>query len=74
VRDNGTGVAKADMPRVFEPFFTTKPPGQGTGLGLSICHTIIENHGGSISVASEVGQWTAVTFDLGLAAARKEAA
>ncbi|HEV7299979.1 MAG TPA: ATP-binding protein [Tepidisphaeraceae bacterium] len=74
VRDNGTGVSKADMPRVFEPFFTTKQPGEGTGLGLSICQTIIENHGGSISVASEVGQWTEVTFDLGLAAARKEAA
>jgi two-component system sensor histidine kinase PhcS len=69
VRDNGTGVAPANLPRLFEPFFTTKDVGQGTGLGLSICHTIVKNHGGAISVASQEGQWTQVSFDLPLATA-----
>jgi signal transduction histidine kinase len=62
--DNGTGVKKEHLPRLFEPFFTTKDVGQGMGLGLSICHTIVKNHGGEISIQSEEGQWTTVTFDL----------
>jgi two-component system sensor histidine kinase PhcS len=74
VRDNGTGVKAQDLPRLFEPFFTTKSPGEGTGLGLSICHTIIQNHGGQITVASEVGEWTEVTFDLSLPVAMRKAA
>jgi two-component system sensor histidine kinase PhcS len=64
VKDNGTGVKKADLPRLFEPFFTTKRIGEGTGLGLSICQTIISNHGGNMAVDSEEGQWTEVTFEL----------
>jgi two-component system sensor histidine kinase PhcS len=64
VKDNGTGVKKADLPRLFEPFFTTKRIGEGTGLGLSICQTIISNHGGNMGVNSEEGQWTEVTFEL----------
>jgi two-component system sensor histidine kinase PhcS len=66
VRDNGTGVKAADLPRLLEPFFTTKDVGEGTGLGLSICHTIIKNHGGDIRITSEEGQWTQVSFDLPL--------
>jgi len=64
VRDNGKGVRQADLPRLFEPFFTTKEVGQGMGLGLSICHTIVKNHGGTLAVRSEEGQWTEVSFDL----------
>jgi two-component system sensor histidine kinase PhcS len=64
VKDNGTGVKKADLPRLFEPFFTTKRIGEGTGLGLSICQTIISNHGGKMGVDSQEGQWTEVTFEL----------
>jgi two-component system sensor histidine kinase PhcS len=64
VKDNGTGVKKADLPRLFEPFFTTKRIGEGTGLGLSICQTIVSNHGGEMAVNSEEGQWTEVTFEL----------
>jgi two-component system sensor histidine kinase PhcS len=74
VRDNGVGVDPAIVSRLFEPFFTTKEPGQGTGLGLSICHTIVENHGGTMSIKSEHGQWTEVTFDLGQVVAKREAA
>ncbi len=67
VRDNGTGVAAADLPRLLDPFFTTKAPGQGMGLGLSICDTIVKNHGGTTAIESEQGQWTEVSFDLALA-------
>jgi two-component system sensor histidine kinase PhcS len=74
VRDNGIGVKRADLPRLFEPFFTTKSPGEGTGLGLSICHTIVQNHGGTIAVTSEAGQWTEVSFDLSLPVATRMAA
>lgn len=64
VRDNGSGVKKADLPRLLEPFFTTKEVGQGMGLGLSICHTIVKNHGGGIDIQTEEGEWTQVSFDL----------
>jgi two-component system sensor histidine kinase PhcS len=74
VRDNGVGIPKENLPRIFEPFFTTKQPGEGTGLGLSISHTIVKNHGGEMHVASELGQWTEVSFDLPLAMTRQEAA
>jgi signal transduction histidine kinase len=52
VADNGPGVAPDVIGRIFEPFFTTRDVGAGMGLGLSICHTIIEAHGGSISVTN----------------------
>jgi two-component system sensor histidine kinase PhcS len=64
VRDNGCGVDAANLPKLMDPFFTTKAPGEGMGLGLSICHTIITNHGGTIRIASQPGQWTEVSFDL----------
>lgn len=75
VRDNGCGIAAADLPRIFEPFFTTKPAGIGTGLGLAIAHNIAQEHGGDIRVASEPGAGTTVTVDLPLhpgAAERKQ--
>ena len=62
VSDTGSGIAAETQARIFEPFFTTKPDGKGTGLGLSIVQGIIENHGGVISVASEVGQGTIFTI------------
>jgi PAS domain S-box-containing protein len=58
IRDNGIGIAQADLPRVFDPFFTTKDVGEGTGLGLSISHHIVEAHGGRIDVESNAGAET----------------
>jgi signal transduction histidine kinase len=52
VRDDGCGIPPAIRDRIFDPFFTTKQPGQGTGLGLSIVHTVVEQHGGHISLES----------------------
>jgi signal transduction histidine kinase len=49
----------------FQPFVTTKPTGEGTGLGLSIAWDIItQQHGGTISVGSKVGEFTEFTFRL----------
>jgi CheY-like chemotaxis protein len=62
------------MERVFEPFFTTKPVGLGTGLGLPLCLGIIEGHGGTIRVDSRVGEGTAVSIDLPVAAPPPEEA
>jgi len=55
LRDNGCGIPADIRDQIFEPFFTTKPIGQGSGLGLGICRSIVEQHGGSISVDSEPG-------------------
>jgi PAS domain S-box-containing protein len=64
VADSGCGMPESIVHRVFDPFFTTKGPSEGTGLGLAICHDIIDKHGGSISVESEVGKGTAFTITL----------
>jgi GAF domain-containing protein/anti-sigma regulatory factor (Ser/Thr protein kinase) len=59
IRDNGTGISPEVKERMFNPFFTTKPVGEGTGLGLSISHDIIvKQHGGSIEVDTQPGEFT----------------
>lgn len=70
VTDNGDGIPPHIMPYVFDPFFTTKNLGEGTGLGLSIAHTLIENHGGTISAKSEPGH-TIFTIEMPLARSPK---
>lgn len=63
-RDTGPGIPEDDIPKLFEPFFTTKKKGKGVGLGLSVAYGIIQEHGGSIYVKSELGEGT--TFQVKL--------
>ena len=62
--DTGTGIGEEDLKRVFEPLFTTKA--QGTGLGLAICQQIVSRHGGTIGVASKLGEGSTFTVRLPL--------
>jgi signal transduction histidine kinase len=69
IRDNGTGMPPDVKEKMFTPFFTTKPTGEGTGLGLSISHDIIvKQHGGSIEVDTQPGEFTEIIVTLPRAA------
>lgn len=75
IRDNGTGIPDEVVAKMFNPFFTTKPAGEGTGLGLSLSYDIVvKQHGGTIEVATEPGDFTELTIVLprsGAAAAKR---
>jgi two-component system NtrC family sensor kinase len=61
IRDNGIGIPPEVKEKMFNPFYTTKPAGEGTGLGLSISHDIIvKQHGGSIEVDTQPGEFTEI--------------
>ena len=62
VTDTGNGIPPEIIARIFDPYFTTKH--DGTGLGLAICHSILKNHGGILSVDSQVGQGSTFSFYL----------
>jgi PAS domain S-box-containing protein len=64
IADNGPGVPDAIAHRIFDPFFTTKAVGQGTGLGLSVCKSMIEAHGGRLTLDRTPGG--GATFRLSL--------
>ena len=66
IRDNGDGIPPDVADRIFNPFFTTKPTDRGTGLGLAITNDIVRQHGGSIEVESEPGEYTEMTVRLPL--------
>ena len=53
IEDNGPGIPDAVIEKIWDPFFTTKSAGKGTGLGLAICKSIIEDHGGQLSVENK---------------------
>lgn len=67
VIDEGEGMDPATLSRAREPFFTTKGVGKGTGLGLSMVHGFAQQCGGSLTIASEVGQGTTVSLWLPVA-------
>ncbi|MCG8549907.1 MAG: transporter substrate-binding domain-containing protein [Desulfobacterales bacterium] len=62
VEDTGTGIEPAIQDRIFDPYFTTKQIGKGSGMGLAIVHGIVHNHGGAISVKSEMGSGSVFTI------------
>ncbi len=62
--DTGIGIAPDHLDRIFDPFFTTKPAVSGTGLGLSVSLGIVQSHGGTIEVQSQVGQGSTFTIKL----------
>ena len=70
VSDTGSGIPPDQLSRIYDPFFTTKELGKGTGLGLSITYGIVQEHGGTITCDSNVGQGTRFTLTLPVAASR----
>lgn len=66
VVDNGIGMAAEQKARIFDPFYTTSEVGKGMGLGLSVSHSIVERHGGSLTVESQVGVGSRFQFDVPL--------
>ena len=62
VRDDGRGISPDQAKRVFEPFYTTKA--DGMGMGLPISQTIVEAHGGRLSVAAHASHGTTFRMTL----------
>jgi signal transduction histidine kinase len=65
ITDTGVGIPQENLDKLFEPLFTTKA--KGIGLGLAVTKTLVEGHGGSIEVESEVGKGTTFTVRLPIA-------
>jgi len=68
LKDQGIGISKEHLGKIFDPYFTTKE--NGSGLGLASCYSIAKNHGGYITVESEIGAGT--KFDIYLPISDKE--
>ncbi|MHC4792205.1 MAG: GAF domain-containing protein, partial [Planctomycetota bacterium] len=70
VGDTGYGMDEDTMKRIFDPYFTTKEKDVGTGMGLAVVHGIVNNHGGTITVHSKIGEGS--TFHVLLPQVEKE--
>jgi two-component system NtrC family sensor kinase len=66
ITDSGHGIPPENLERIFDPFYTTKEVGKGTGLGLSVSQGLVERHGGTIRVQSQVGKGSRFTIWLPL--------
>jgi len=64
ISDSGGGIPEHIRDRIFDPFFTTKDVGKGTGQGLAIVRSVVEKHGGTVTVDTELGRGT--TFHMRL--------
>ncbi len=64
VQDTGAGIDQENLDKIFSAFFTTKEAGKGTGLGLSVCKKIVDQHGGSIRVESEINRGTTFVIQI----------
>ena len=64
VSDTGVGISSEFLPKVFDFFMTTKDTGSGTGLGLAVCREIVKEHGGKITIDSEIEKGTKVSVFL----------
>ncbi|MEE4298110.1 MAG: ATP-binding protein [Pseudomonadales bacterium] len=74
ISDTGCGIPPEHLSKITDPFFTTKPVGEGTGLGMSIVRQIIDEHGGELDIASEVGVGTVMTVTLPVERAPRDSA
>ena len=66
IKDTGRGIEPENIEKLFTPFFTTKESGKGIGLGLAVSQDIIECHGGSIEVTSNISAGSTFTVFLPL--------
>ena len=64
IRDNGIGIPPDVIGKIFNPFFSTKPADRGTGLGLSLSNDIVRQHGGSLTAASDPGEYTEMVLTI----------
>ena len=71
VTDQGTGIPNEHLQKIFDPYFTTKQ--KGSGLGLAVTYSIIKNHDGHITVASDLGAGTTFTLYIPASRSRTEA-
>jgi len=62
ITDTGCGIPPENLDKLFEPFFTTKEVGKGTGLGLAVSYGIVQRHGGTLRVQSELGRGSTFTI------------